>query len=173
MNVRNQENLKELLETFFNAEDAQRCAKDFIRAEQILKDNPAPEPKKELIEAINLKIAQTLELRQEHVFRRFAYRLAPVAAMFVVLAAVGIKILKPGAEPNAPTYGPIISAAVWNSDNVAAEDRNLVILTTELDELEMEVMTLERTDNGDFIRNSTITELEMDFAEISDNIWEG
>ena len=98
--------------------------------------------------------------------------LAPVAAVFVVLAAVGVRMLKEGSGPVELVQGPIISAKVWNSDNVAADDRNLVILTTELDEIEMEVMTLELGENGGSTR-SAITELEMDFAEISRNIWEG
>ena len=172
MNDRYEDNLKELFERFISAEDAQRCTEDIIRAERILKDNPAPEPNEELLAAINNKIAENLRLRHEHIFRRFAYKLAPVAAVFVVLAAVGVRMLKEGSGPVELVQGPIISAKVWNSDNVAADDRNLVILTTELDEIEMEVMTLELGENGGSTR-SAITELEMDFAEISRNIWEG
>src|SRR4030043_112185 len=75
------------------------------------------------------------------------------------------RILKVGSGPVELVQGPIISAKVWNSDNVAADDRNLVILTTELDEIEMEVMTLELGENGGSTR-SAISGLEMDFAGI-------
>ena len=172
MNARNEENLKALFERFVGTEEAQSNIQDFIKAEQILNENPAPEPNEELIAAINHKIAEAIRLRKEHTFRRFAYKLAPVAAVFIVLAAVSVRMLKEGSGPVELVRGPMIARDVWNSDNVAADDRNLAVLTTELDELEVEFATLESGDNGDNGR-SDVTELEMEFAEINTDIWEG
>jgi hypothetical protein len=172
MNARNEENLKALFERFVSTEEAQSNIEDFIKAERILNENPAPEPNEELIAAINSKIAEAIRLRKEHTFRRFAYKLAPVAAVFVVLAAVSIRMLKTDSGPVELVQGPIISARVWNSENIAADDRNLAVLTAELDELEVEVTTLElgeSSGNG----GSAVTELEIDFAEINTDIWEG
>jgi hypothetical protein len=176
MNARNEENLKALFERFVSTEEAERNIEDFIKAERILNENPAPEPNEELIAAINHKITEALRLRKEHSFRRIAYKLAPVAAVFVVLAAVGVQMLlregggpgEPGREPR----GPFIPASVWESENVAADDRNLLVLTTELDELEVEFANLESDENGGN-GSSAITELEIEFAEINRNIWEG
>jgi hypothetical protein len=173
MNDRNGENLRELFKRFFSDKEAEEHIEDLARIKRILDENPAPEPPEELVANIKSEIAETLRLRQEHTFRRFAYKLAPVAAVFVVLAAVGVQmLLKEGGGPPERFRGPIISAKVWDSDNVAAEDRNLLVLTTELDELEVEFATLESEENGDN-GGSAITELEIEYAEINRNIWEG
>jgi len=172
MNDRNEENLRELFERFVSTEEAESGIEDFIEAEQIFHENPAPEPTEELLASIKGDIAETLRFRQEHTFRRLAYKLAPVAAVFVVLAAVGVRMLREGNGPLEIVQGPIMSARLWDSENVAADDRNLVVLTTELDELEVEFAILESGENGGN-GGSAITELEIDFAEINTNIWEG
>ena len=172
MNDRNEDNLRELFERFVGTEEAESCIEDIIKAERILDENRAPEPSEELIAAINHKIAEKLRLRKEHTFRRFAYKLAPVAAVFIVVAAIGVRMLKEGSGPLEIPHGPWISAKDWNSDNVAADDKNLVVLTTELDELEFEFANLESEENGSN-GGSAVTELEIDFAEINTNIWEG
>ncbi len=174
MNDRKEDNLRELFERFVSGEEAENCIEDVFKGERILDDNPAPEPSEELIAAINYKIAEKLRIRREHTFRRYAYRLAPVAAVFVVIAAVGIRILEKGTGTVEPTPTPrvFLSERDWNSDNIAADDRNLLVLTTELDELEVELTTLESEENGGNGR-SAITELEIEFAEINRNIWEG
>lgn len=172
MNDRNGENLRELFKRFFSDKEVEDYIEDLAKVERILDENPAPEPSEELVAAINHKIAEALRLRQAHTFRRLAYRLAPVAAaVFVVLAAVGVRMLKEGSGPVELVQGPIISARDWNSDNIAADDRNLAVFTTELDELEVEFTTLESEENGG--NSSAITELEIEFAEIDRNIWEG
>jgi len=172
MNDRKEDNLRELFTRFVSGEEAENCIEDFVNAERILDENPAPEPSEELVAAINHKIAEALRLRQAHTFRRLAYRLAPVAAVFLVLAAVGVRMLKEGGGPVARSRGPIISAKVWESENVAADDRNLAVFSAELDGLEVELTTLESEENGGNGR-SAITELEIEFAEINRNIWEG
>jgi hypothetical protein len=172
MNDRNKENLRELFERFISGKDAENCIEDFAKAERILDQNPAPGPTEELIAAINSKIAETLRLRKEHTFRRLAYRLAPVAAVFIILASVSIKLYVRNSRPEKPVYVRMISSVVWESDNVAADDRNLAVFTAELDGLEVELTTLERgEDRGN--GRSAVTELEMDFVAISNDIWEG
>lgn len=175
MKDREMDNLQDLFERFVSKEQAQKAVEDLKAADRILNENPAPLPSQELLTAINNKISEQLRIRKEHTFRRFAYRLAPVAAVFVVLAAVGVRMLREGGGPVElvnGSRGPIISASVWDSENVAADDRNLVVLTTELDELEVEFTTLESDENGGN-GSSVISELEMEYAEINTNIWEG
>ena len=172
MNDRNGENLRELFERFVSSEEAEKGIEDFIKVERILDENPAPEPSEELVAAINHKISEALRLRQAHTFRRFAYKLAPVAAVFIVIAAVGVRMLQTDSGPFEIGQVPMISARVWDSDNVAADDRDLAVFTAEVDELEIEFTTLERgEDRGN--GGSAITELEMDLVAISSDIWEG
>jgi len=173
MNDRNEENLKELFERFVGTEEAQSWVEDFDKVKRILDENPAPQPSQELIAAINSRIAEEIRLRKEHTFRRLAYRLAPVAAVFVVLAAVGVRMmLKESSGTAERVRGPIISASVWESENIAAVDRNLLVLTTELDELEVEFANLQSDEIGGN-GSSALTELEIEFAEIDTDIWEG
>ncbi|MHC4086821.1 MAG: hypothetical protein ACYSWZ_03405 [Planctomycetota bacterium] len=171
MKDRNEENLKDLFERFVGTEEAQNCVEDFAQVKRILDENPAPQPDKELLAAIKGDIAETLRLRKEHTFRRLAYRLAPVAAVFIILASVSIKLyVRDIGPPEIDFY--VITSEVWDSDNVAADDRDLAVFTAEVDELEIEFTTLELGENGGNGR-SAVTELEMDFVAISTDIWEG
>jgi hypothetical protein len=172
MNDRNEENLKDLFERFVGTEEAQNCIEDFAKVKRILDENPAPQPNPELVAAIKTEIAERIRLRKEHTFRRLAYRLAPVAAVFIILASVSIKLYVSNSSPVEPGYVRLISLEEWESDNVAADDRNLAVFTAEVDELEIEFTTLELGENGGNGR-SDVTELEMDFVAISSDIWEG
>ncbi|MHC4693166.1 MAG: hypothetical protein ACYS67_10535 [Planctomycetota bacterium] len=171
MNERNGENLKDLFERFVGTEEAQSCVDDFDKVKRILDENPAPQPSRELIAAINSRIAEEIRLRKEHTFRRLAYRLAPVAAVFIVLASVSIKLYVRDTRPK-PGYVSMLPSAFWDSENTVADDPDLAVLTAEVDELEIEFTTLELGETGGNGR-SAVTELEMDFVAISTDIWEG
>lgn len=173
MNVQNQENLKDLFEKFVSTEEAKSRIEDFVKAERILHQYPAPEPAPELIAAIKSEIAETIRLRKEHTFRRLAYKLAPVAAVFIILASVSVRLYERGStEPVRVPYASMIPAAIWESDNIAADDPVLAILTVELDAVEGELLTLELGENVGNGR-SALTELEMELVEINTDFWEG
>lgn len=172
MNGQNKNNLKELFERFVSTEEAESGVEDIVNGERILEEYPAPEPDTELIASIKSEIAEAIRLRKEHTFRRFAYKLAPVAAVFVVLAAVGVRMLREGNGPLEIVQGPIISARLWDSENIADDDMDLAVLTAELDGLEVEFATLELGENGGNGR-SAVSELEMDLVAIDNDIWEG
>ena len=172
MNDRNEENLRELFERFVSTEEAESGIEDFVKAERILHENPAPEPSQELVASIKSEIAEAIRLRKEHTFRRFAYKLAPVAAVLMILAVVGIRMLETGSGPEELVRGPWISARLWDSENIAADDFDLAVLTAEIDEVEGELLTLELGENGGNGR-SAVSELEMDLVAIDNDIWEG
>jgi hypothetical protein len=170
MNDRNEENLRELFERFVSSKEAENCVEDFAEAERILDENPAPQPNPELVAAIKSEIAERIRLRKEHTFRKLAYRLAPVAAVFIILASVSIKLYVRNTGPEIDLY--VMSPEVWDSDNIAADYPDLAVFTAELDGLEVELTTLEYgEDRGN--GRSAVTELEMDFVAISSDIWEG
>jgi hypothetical protein len=173
MNGQNEENLKELFERLISTEEAESGIEDFVKAERILQQYPAPEPDEELITAIKSDIVEAIRHRREHSFRRLAYRMAPVAAVLMILAAVSVRLFeKDGGGPAIITYASIIPASVWDSENIAADDADLAVLTAEIDELEGEVLTLELGENGGNGR-SAVTELEMELVEINSDFWEG
>ena len=170
MNGQNKNNLKELFERFVSTEEAESGVEDIVNGERILEEYPAPEPDTELIAAIKSDIAETLRLRKEHTFRRLAYRLAPVAAVLIILASVSIKLYVRDSRPEGDVW--MMPPAVWDSENVAADDMDLAVFTAEVDQLEIEFTTLERAENGGN-GQSDVSELEMDFVAISNDIWEG
>jgi hypothetical protein len=173
MEHRNQENLRELFGKFFDAEQAQRCFEDIQKAEQILREHPAPEPDDMLIANIKAEIAMRLSASRAHRFRRIIYEAAGIAAAILIVAAVSLQLFEKDAHrPGEVVYASLIPTAVWESDNITADDDDLAVFTTQIDQIEDEVTTLqssEDTGNGD----SSIAELEMELIEINSDFWKG
>ena len=173
MNGRNEENLKELFEKFFNAEQAQRAVEDVQKAEQILSEHPAPEPDDMLIANIKAEIAMRLPPRRAEAFRRMAYKAATVAAAVIIVAAISMNLINKDRESKKVLYAAsIIPRAIWESDDIAADDVDLAILTSEIEQIEIEMLTLQLGESdGD--SDTVITELEMELIETDSYFWKG
>jgi hypothetical protein len=171
---RNEENLKELFEKFFSSEQAAKAFEDVYKAEQIIRQYPAPEPEKELIDSIKSEIAFSLLNRQAHVFRKAAFRIAAIAAAVIIVAAIGLNLLKKERipSPQKPVYASIIPRAIWESTNIAADDRDLAIFTTEAEKIEDELLALQ-LGKGDTNADEAITKLELELMEIDSDFWKG
>jgi len=172
MNGRNDENLKELFEKFYNSEQTYKAVEDVQKAEQIFREYPAPEPDKELIAGIKTAIAAGLLSRQRGIFRTIAYRAAIIAASVLILAAISINLLDKRGRSEKLVYASIIPRAIWESDNIAIDDADLAVLTGEIEQIEDEVLALqlgESDSNGD----SAATELEMELIDADSYFWKG
>lgn len=173
MEGRNKENLRELFEKFFDAEQAESCIEDIQKAEQIFREHPAPEPDDMLIANIKAEIAIRLQARRAHHFRRILYEVVGAAAAIIFIAAVSLQLFKKDApKPGEANYASIIPTAIWDSDDIATDDEDLAIFTAQIEQIEDEVLALqsgEDTGNGD----STLTELEMELIEINSDFWKG
>ena len=174
MNNQNQENLKELFEKFLNTKQAKKYVEDIQKAEEMLCELAAPEPDDMLIANIKAEIAMRLPVRKTYVFKHIVYKALSIAAIFIFITAIGLKLFDNGALESGPIqYALIIPTAIWESDNIAADDADLVIFTTEIEQIEYELLALqfgEDDGNGD----STITELEMELTEINNSdFWKG
>ena len=174
MDDRNQENLRELIAKFYDAEQADSCVEDFHKAERILHEHPAPEPDPRLIANIKAEIALRLGSRRVKHIKLMIYEAAGIAAAIVILAAVGLQMFeKADNQPrNNLQTGSLIPAAIWEGDNIAVDDAELAVFTTEVDQIESEIQTLQ---SGEDISESesTVTELETEFAEINSDFWKG
>ena len=174
MDNQNQDNLKELLAKFYDAEQIESCAEDFRKAERILHEHPAPEPDPMLIANIKAEIAMRLGGRRVRRLRRFLYEAVGVAAAIVFLTFISLQhVQKPEIPSGNGVYAAsLIPEAIWESDNIAVDDAELAVFTTEIDQIESEIQTLQ---SGEEISESesTITELEMDLAEINSDFWKG
>ena len=173
MDDRNQENLRELFEKFFDAEQAESCVEDIQKAEQIFREHPAPEPDDMLIANIKAEIAMRLPAARAHRFRRIIYEVAGVAAAILIVAAVSLQLFQKGTPKNGDVvYASLIPTAIWESDDIAIDDEDLAVFTAQIKQIEDEVQALqsgEDTGNSD----SALVELEMELIEINSDFWKG
>jgi hypothetical protein len=172
MNDRNEENLKELFGKFVTDEQAEKAVEDIRRGEQILRDNPAPNPSDELIAGIKSEIAISLLHKKENAVRYTLYKVAAVAAIVFVLAAISIKFFEKSEESEKIMYASIIPTAIWESDDIAADDADLAILTAEVEQVADEILSLRMGENGGN-GQTVITELEIELMEIESDFWKG
>ena len=174
MENRNRENLRELFGKFFDAEQVENCVEDIQKAEQIFRENPAPEPDDMLIANIKAEIAMRLPVARARRFRRIIYEVVGAAAIILFVAAVGLQLFEkaPPEQEEVVSRASLIPTELWISDDIAADDENLAVFTAQIEQIEDEVMALqsgEDTGNGD----STLTELEMELIEINSDFWKG
>ena len=166
------ENLRQLLGRFMPAQRAGEALDDIERGEQILRDNPAPEPRPELLLAIKAELAEHLAVRRRHGLTWLVPRLAAAAAM-VVLASVGFRLVGTGRDkPNlGRDFAGLIPAAIWESDNIEADDVSLAYISTELERIENELRSLSSGETQD--DESAVDEVEMELKEIEAEFWKG
>ena len=171
MNSQNDENLKELFEKFLSAEQAESGVEDIQKAEQILRQHPAPEPDSMLIADIKAEIAMRLPAKRTNVYTKIAYRAAYAAAAIMIITAVSLSLFDPPPiEPGQVQYASIMPTAIWESDDITTDDTDLAIFTIEIEQIEDELRSLqsgEDISNGD----SSLSELEMELVAINNDFW--
>ncbi len=171
MNDQERESLKELVEKFFEAGQAESCLEDFQEAEQILREHPAPLPDEMLISNIKAEIAMRLPARRAEIFRHRVWETAGVAATIAIVAFLGVQ-LSQRPDQQRSSYASLLPTAIWESNNLAADDADLAVFTAEIEQIRSEVVVLESgEDTPD--PESTIDELEMELVEISSDFWKG
>lgn len=174
MEGRNKDNLRELFGKFFDTEQAENCIEDIQKAEQILRDHPAPEPDDMLIANIKAQIAAHLQAGRVHHFRRVLYEVIGAAAAIVFIATVSLQLFqqKDVRRPGEIAHASLLPTAIWESDDITTDDQDLATFTTQMEQIEDEVQTLEsRQEVGN--SDSTIEELEMELMEINSDFWKG
>jgi hypothetical protein len=172
MDDRNQENLRELFEKFFGAEQAKSCIEDIKKAERILREHPAPEPDDMLIANIKAEIAMRLPVARAHRIRRIIYEVVGAAAVILLVAAVGLQLLEKDPPGGTVNYASLIPTELWISNDITVDDEDLAVFTAQIEQIEDEVTALqsgEDTGNGD----STLVELEMELIAINSDFWKG
>jgi len=166
------ENLKELFERFFDAGQAESCLGDFREAERLFREHPAPEPDEMLIANIKAEIAMRLPAVRVETFRRRLWEMAGIAAAIAVLTLVGVRLSHVPAARQTGYYASLMPTAIWESTNIAADDADLALFTTEIEQIKDEMLTLESgRDAGE--SDSSVAELEMELIEISSDFWKG
>ncbi len=167
------ENIEELFGKFLSDQDARRAAEDIQKAEEILREHPAPEPAGELLADINSKIAEALSAEKPKTHKLITYRMAAVAAAIIILVAIGVKFFEKGpAETQAPVTITLIQQAIWESEDISADQAELALLTDELEQIEGEILALRLGEDGGESSREFI-ELEMELTDIGGDFWKG
>jgi len=173
MNGRNEDNLKDLFEKFLDSEQAERNAEDIRKGEEILREHAAPEPDGEVIADIKAEVARELLSRERRVTKQVVYKVAAVAAAFLILAVVSVKLFeKDTGERGKVVTASMLPSVLWDSEDIAADDVDLAILTAEIEEIESEALALELGENGGN-GLAELAELEMELMEIDSDFWKG
>ncbi len=171
MQGQEKDNLQGLFERFVDSREAEQAAEDVRRGEGLLEDNPAPQPSRELTAEIKGRIEKALA--QRYTPMQIAFRTAvAAAAAVVILTAIGVKLFDRGSIETGTGQASAIPAAVWESDDIAADDAELAALTDEIEEIGSEITALVLGENGG---NGVIDteELEMELIEINGDFWKG
>jgi hypothetical protein len=175
MAERKDENLKELFENFVGPEQAKQAVEDIQRVEQMLEENPAPEPSEELQWQIKERICEALEKRRKvRSYWMPAYRAVAVAAVIIFVFVVSIELFKRPIEVSKPEligYVAAIPAEVWEGSNIIEDDAELSVLSAEIAQIEDEFFTVQ-LDQGYGNGKDSLTELELELMDIDSEFWE-
>jgi hypothetical protein len=173
MNGQNEENLKELFEKFVRDEQAEQSVEDVRKGEQILRSFSAPKPDGELIADIKAEITVRLLHKKENAFRRAIYKTMAVAAGFIILAVVSVKLFKTEkVQPGVPVSSSIMPKSVWESECLADDGVDSAALVAEVEQIESDLLAVQLGENGSSGYES-VTELETELIEINSDFWKG
>ena len=162
------DNLTELLKRFMDASAAQAAERDIQAGERILDAWPAPVPDGRTIASIKARMAVAAPRHRWRV-RVFGGSLATAAAI-IMIVLVGLLGRGPINGP-ATRFAAILPAAVWESDNLAADDLDLVYFTSEIRQIEAQMQALE-ADEGE-MGGETPEDLQMELMAIETEFWKG
>ena len=167
---RNQEDIRALFARFLDAGASEAAAEDIRAGERILDAHPAPAPDQELISYIKAQIAARLAQRRR---RRLLYRAFAAAAAVIVVTAIALLGPRP-APSHAPTaaYASIIPTAIWESDDIAADDFELAYFNSEIQQIEAQMEALESGD-GEVAPVESVEDIEMELIQIETDFWKG
>lgn len=170
MNDRNEENLRDLFERFVDSEQAREAVADIERGEDVLRQWPAPEPRVELLAEIKSEMAGRLVRSGRRHVRWFASRVAGIAAAFVIIASVWTGLHKSGG-PGVVVASSLIPTAIWESDDISADDLRLATFTAEVERIENELRSLLLDENGS--DESVLDEAEIELIDLEGEFWKG
>jgi len=169
MNDKARENLLELLGRFVDPAQARAANDEIEAAERLLEASPAPLPDAQTIASIKARVAGTV-VRKRKMARLF-HRSVATAAAVILIAALGRLGHGPAGGPT-HVRAAIIPASVWETQDFAATDSDLVYFTSQVRQIEAQIRELE-TDESDDRAVHEVEELEMELMRIDADFWKG
>ena len=169
MKNKTSENIEELFSRFLDNEQAREAANDIRKGEQLLRDNPAPEPDYILIENIKREMAEK-SIRQTRAagLHRMVYRAVAVAAAIIIVLGISQKISENGGDR--PPFDPPTETKL--DREVASINATISLLSDEIEQSQNALLGISST-TGNFNLTNSADELETDLIEISSDFWKG
>ena len=158
----NKENLNELLSDFFDPAEASQIKRDIEQGDEVFRNYPAPEPNKELVDAIKVRMAGELARRRERKPVSVVLRRAvAVAAVFIVISLAGLIFFGNGDDD--------IYANIWQ------DDTQLLALMAQVDEIADQIQQIRLDEFGED-DDADIAQWEIEEMEMVANntdFWKG
>ncbi len=169
MNDQARENLVEWLKQVMDAESAQAANEEIRAGERLLATYSAPNPDARTLTVIKARMVLAAARRRRKILI-LRGSLAAAAAV-VVIAMIGL--LGPGSTSRAPTvHAAIIPTAIWESDNIEADDLDLVYFTSEIRRIEAQMQALEAGES-ESRGSGALQKLEMELMNVEIEFWKG
>jgi hypothetical protein len=151
-------------------ESAARAAgTDLEAAEQIIEAHPAPQPSAATLSTIKTLMVAAAARRHRRVR---IFRAAVAAAAAVILTVlIGQYDRSPATRPGI-SFASIIPTAVWESDDLAVDDLDLVYFTSEIHQIEAQMQAIEAGETESRGGNA-VDELELELIAIETEFWKG
>jgi hypothetical protein len=163
------ENLIDLLQRFMDEPAARTAHKDIQAGERWLDAHPAPAPEARLIAA--LKTQMVAAALRRHRIRRLVHASLAAAAAVVVLSLIGLPGPRSASRPHL-SYAAIIPTAIWESDDLTADDLDLAYFSSEIRQIEAQVQALD-ADDSDTGMGRGPDEFETELQAIQAEFWKG
>jgi hypothetical protein len=141
-----------------NAED------DILKAEEILNKYPPPEPSEALLSNIKANIGKKLQSRKS-IRQRIFIGTAAAAAAIIILVFISSRFIE--TKPKKVTdvsIATLIPEALWESEDIAADDPKLSSLIEQIETVESELLAINVADNG-HAETTDFWEMENGFTE--------
>lgn len=162
------EDLDGLLVSLYGEKAAEAVKEDIRLGDEILNSSPSPEPDAAVMQEVKRNVLAALARKRTH-RRVMTYRSAVAAALFLVIAGLGIRFMT-----YHRTYYAGSGIATENVDTAGffGNDLQLAILSDEIDEIESSIYSID-IDRSFSEPELGMDELEMEILEISSTFWRG
>lgn len=168
MEDQTRENLNHLLRQFLDPAQARAAREDIRAGEQLLDAHPAPLPSLETIARIKAEVGASLARRHRIAL---LLRRSLAAAAVIAFATIGLFDRAPTGSRK-PYEANLLPAAIWESQDVAAEDPDLVYFNSEVRRIEAQLQALEAGEDG-AAGSDAVDELETELKQIETEIGKG
>ena len=171
-NKESKEELRKLLEKFYDQPEAQQVAEDIEAGERIVRNYPVLEPAETVKWRIKATVGAVLRTKKQRQSKRRVYQALATAAVIVITMAVSTKIIEDGYRKgplSEPGKSPMV---VMDTGAGGVMDAKAVLLSEEVAQAERQLSAIQFGQQSDEELNG-LDELETEYITIASDFWKG